>query len=242
MRTIKLFCIPYAGGSASIYSKWKRKLLQNIELISLEPAGRGRRCDEPLYNNLSEAVDDLYREAAKVLDRSDEYILFGHSMGSLLAFELYYKLMEEGFREPLHLYVSGGKAPHLERRFIYHDKPLKQFQEHIMDYDVESALIFQNDELLHFFLPILRSDFKMVETHHHTFKTQKVGCDMTALTGTTDSSLTLSDITEWIRHAGKAFRIKQYEGGHFFINEYKDQIIEMIHEMVREMRSDEAYN
>ena len=111
MRTIKLFCIPYAGCSASIYSKWKRKLPQDIELIPLEPAGRGRRCDEPLYNNLNEAVDDLYWEAAKVLDRSDEYILFGHSMGSLLAFELYYKLMEEGFREPLHLYVSGARLP-----------------------------------------------------------------------------------------------------------------------------------
>lgn len=232
MSTIKLVCIPYAGGSASIYMKWKKNLLNDIELISLEPSGRGRRCDEPLHDNLHEAVDDLYREVAKIMDRKDEYILFGHSMGSLLAFELYYKLMENGFREPLHLYVSGGKAPHLERRNIYHDKPLEQFREHIVDFDVQSAQIFEHEELRQFFLPILRSDYKMVETYKYTNKIRKVGCDMTVLTGTTDSSLTLKDVNEWIIHAGTGFQIKQYEGGHFFINEYKDQIIEMINDMV----------
>ncbi|WP_145336695.1 thioesterase II family protein [Paenibacillus xylanexedens] len=243
MHTIKLFCIPYAGGSATIYSNWKRKLQKNIELILLEPAGRGRRSGEPLYNDLNEAVDDLYREVASVMEKDENYILFGHSMGSLLAFELYYKLIKEGFREPIHLYVSGGKAPHLERDIIYHDKPLEQFKKRIMDYDgVQSALLFQSEELLHFFLPVLRSDFKIVETYHYTTKTNKIGCDMTALTGIADSSLTLNDVAEWIRHAGENFYIKQYEGGHFFINDYKEQIIEMIHEMVQGMQSAETYN
>lgn len=236
MPTIKLFCIPYAGGSASIYYKWNKKLPSNIELIPLELAGRGRRCDEPLYNSLNEAIEDLYREAAIKLSKSDDYILFGHSMGSLLAFELYYKLLEEGFHEPLHLFVSGGRAPHLARHSIYHDKPLEQFQKHIMDYDKQSEQLFQSDELLHFFLPVLRADFKIVETHLHITKMQKIGCDMTALIGTADSSLTLEEIREWKRHAGKSFRIMQYDGGHFFINDYMEGIISIIQEAAHGVR------
>lgn len=232
MRKVKLYCIPYAGGSASIYSKWRRTLAAEIDLIPLELAGRGTKCNEPFYENLDEAVNDLYQLVIKEMDKNDKYILFGHSMGSLIAFELYYKLMKGGYREPMHMFVSGGKAPHLERRLIFHNKPLEEFKKHILEYDQSSEMIFQDEELLDFFVPVLRSDFKMVETHQYIDKTHKVGCDITALTGAWDLSLTLEEVNEWKKHGDKDFQLRQFEGGHFFINEHTEQIVTMIHEVV----------
>ncbi|MGG0811203.1 thioesterase domain-containing protein [Paenibacillus alvei] len=129
MSKTKLFCIPHAGGSASIYLKWRKMLPSTIQLIPLELSGRGARWNEPLYHHLEEAVEDLYTQVTRHI--GSDYILFGHSMGSLLAFELYYKLIGQDWPEPVQFIASGGKRPHLPRETIVHDLPLPQFKEHI---------------------------------------------------------------------------------------------------------------
>lgn len=42
MSNISLYCLPYSGGSAAMYYKWRSVLSDNITLRPLEPAGRGR--------------------------------------------------------------------------------------------------------------------------------------------------------------------------------------------------------
>lgn len=59
---IKLFCLPYGGGSAYSYLKWKSNLADLIELCPVELAGRGKRFHEPYYSNIDEAVDDVYKQ------------------------------------------------------------------------------------------------------------------------------------------------------------------------------------
>ena len=41
MSNISLYCLPYSGGSAAMYYKWRSVLSDNITLRPLEPAGRG---------------------------------------------------------------------------------------------------------------------------------------------------------------------------------------------------------
>jgi len=48
---IKLFCLPCAGGSSSLYSKWNRHIKSEIEVVSIELKGRGIRIDEDFYEN-----------------------------------------------------------------------------------------------------------------------------------------------------------------------------------------------
>ena len=57
MKNIKLFCIPHAGGSAAVYSRWKKYLDSSIELIPVELSGRGIRMGEKLYDSLKEAIE-----------------------------------------------------------------------------------------------------------------------------------------------------------------------------------------
>ena len=54
MSNISLYCLPYSGGSAAMYYKWRSVLSDNITLRPLEPAGRGTRIRQPLtfINNL----------------------------------------------------------------------------------------------------------------------------------------------------------------------------------------------
>ena len=60
MEKVLLFCIPYAGGLAGTYLKWKKYLDSSIELFPVELAGRGQRNEFPLYNTLDDAVVDIH--------------------------------------------------------------------------------------------------------------------------------------------------------------------------------------
>ncbi|MDF2883263.1 MAG: aveG [Clostridiaceae bacterium] len=229
MKKIKLFCIPYAGGSATVYEKWKKKVNDKIEVIPIEFAGRGARSREKLYDSIEEAVDDLYKAIVSKLDKCDEYAIFGHSMGSIITLELYYKLVEMNFKEPKHIFVSGGEAPPIKRRpIICHDLPDKEFREQISIYSDAPSIIFENAKLYNYFIPILKSDFKIMELYNYKEKEHKINCNVTALAGIYDASITIDDVIEWQRHTSKVFKFYTFEGGHFFINEKLDEVIEII--------------
>ena len=74
-------------GSAFNYAKWKNYFNPYIEVVPIELAGRGYRIEESLYQGMEEAVNDAYTSIVKQIDASP-YILFGHSMGSLIAYEV----------------------------------------------------------------------------------------------------------------------------------------------------------
>ena len=93
MKKIKLICIPCAGGMSYTYLKWMRYLDPLIKLVPIELSGRGSRNDSPLYRNFNEAIDDVFNEVEPYLN--GDYAIFGHSMGSNIAYELYYKIVEK---------------------------------------------------------------------------------------------------------------------------------------------------
>ena len=109
---IRLFCVPYAGGSALVYKPWIADFQrQGIELIPLEMKGRGSRITESFYADFEEAKEDLLQMIYQYLEESDHPFAFlGHSMGSLLAYELALSVSEKGFI-PSHLFLSGGQPP-----------------------------------------------------------------------------------------------------------------------------------
>src|SRR6185369_7818116 len=111
MSKIKLFCLPYAGGSSMVFHKWKKYLNSEIELRAIELAGRGRRIHESMYQDRAEAVEDVF-QLIKDEIRQSPYALLGHSMGSLIAYEVAQKIRANKLPEPLHVFFSGSSAPH----------------------------------------------------------------------------------------------------------------------------------
>jgi surfactin synthase thioesterase subunit len=110
-----LFCIPYAGASARTYLGWKKWLSPNLDLHPIELAGRGLRLGESFYQNINEAVEDIYCNiSALLLDHKVAF--FGHSMGTILLYELLWKMKCAGMREPEHVFFSGRFPPFIEKK------------------------------------------------------------------------------------------------------------------------------
>ncbi len=230
MHTIKLICMSYAGGASSNFSNWGKDLAPHIKLIAVEYPGRGRRFSEPFCQSILEAVDDIYNQIKHELDETP-FALFGHSMGSVLAFELAYKLLAKGHQLPRHLFFSGSDAPHLrgdDKKL--HILPDEEFLQEINDLEGTPQAFFEQKELLDIFMPILRNDFKMIEEYSFEEKPMKLKSDFSVFYGTEEELK--GDINGWAVHTEKECQIHAFEGGHFFINDKREEVLQRINDVL----------
>ncbi len=224
---MKLFCLPYAGGNERIYFGWNRYAGEHLEVVPVELKGRGRRFNEGFYNDVEEAVDDIFTFVKNSADDKD-YALYGHSMGSLLAYELYYKILQENFTPPKHIFFSGYKSPDIKRKDkVIHDLPNDEFVKELVNLGGTPKELFENDELIEFFTPVIRNDFKIVEKYEYVQKQDKIKCDISVFNGK-DDDVKLHEILAWKNHAGKGFKAHHFNGDHFFINDNAREIVNLI--------------
>ena len=220
MGKVKLFCIPYSGGLADVYCKWKNKLNSNIVLCPVEIAGHGRRIKEDFYTDVATAADDISGIILNEMKGDEPYAIYGHSLGALLAFETYYELKKKGVHEPVHIFFSGRKSPDdMEERTEYYKLPENDFMEKVFQYGGNTRDIMQSRELLDIFVPILRADFRIAEIYEYQKHDEKIMCDITIVNGKSDFSVMTGDLSMWKAFAGKGCDFKYVEGEHFFITE-----------------------
>jgi pimeloyl-ACP methyl ester carboxylesterase len=110
-RATKLFCLPYAGGSAAVFRRWPALLAPRVAVIPVELPGRGMRRGEPPATDLQTLVNILYGSLHK--EFSGSFAFFGHSMGAVVAYELSRALLARTGTQPRRLIVSGRRAPQL---------------------------------------------------------------------------------------------------------------------------------
>ena len=219
MNKFKLFCFPYAGGSAVVYHGWKRYLDPRIELIPIELAGRGKRMSEPPYRTIEEATEDVYRLISRQLTGSP-YAFFGHSMGSLIAYELAQLHSREGLPAPLHIFFSGRSSPDVckseEDRFhLLNDT---DFRNRLIALGGTPPELFTSRQLMDIFVPLLRNDFRITETYLPPERIEALDCNITILLGRNDGH-TVQQSQGWRAHTKKECHIHIFEGGHFFLHE-----------------------
>lgn len=227
-----LFCLPYAGGSELIYYKWKNYLDSSIKLYPLELKGRGKRLYEDFYKNIEEAVDDIFNNIKDIIIDND-YAIYGHSLGSLLAYELYYKIYKMGLRQPKHIFFSGSVAPNVinkNNNKIY-NLSKDDFIKKMKDLGGTPDRLLNNNKLLNIFLPIFRNDFKILETYEYKQRKCKIKCGITILNGKQDS-FNMGEKLNWEDLACGNFEIYNLEGDHFFINSNFENIIKIINNTI----------
>lgn len=228
MSKIKLFCFPYAGGSAIIYNIWKQYLDSRIEFVPIELAGRGKRINEPLYTGVPAVIEDVYEIIVKMIN-DNPYALFGHSMGGMISYQLCQKLRERGHHPPAHVFFSGRSAPHVKRpdEMKYHLMGDEEFKKEVINLGGTPPEFFEYPELLEVFLPLLKNDFKLAEEEIHNGEIHALDSNISVFLGK-DEDLTSEQCDGWKKHTKKLCSIHYFEGGHFFLHEETEQIVKLI--------------
>lgn len=222
---MKLFCIPYSGGSADSYYQWKKRIHPAIEICPIELAGHGRRIRESFFESVAEAAQDLASQIEAKRLPGEPYALLGHSMGALLAFETYYRLKPDC--RPSHIFFCGRKAPQdMDEPTEYYKLPEDEFLEIVYRYGGTTKEVLKNDALRAVFLPILRADFKLSELYQWSEQAEPIYCPFTVVNGRQDYSAVTCDMTRWLAHGNG--RLLTVEGGHFFLFEQPDALLNII--------------
>jgi surfactin synthase thioesterase subunit len=226
---ISLFCVPYAGGSATaIYGRWGRYLARDIEVVPLELAGHGRRMTEAFHESIEEAVGDMLRAIAPAA-RSCPYAIYGHSMGTVVTYELVRAIGAAGLPSPAAVFLSGRNPPHrLYPRKSLHLLADGPFLEEIRRIGGTPEQFFEMKELVRAFLPILRSDYRLIERYRFTEPVHEMDADLMFLYSDRDALVTKPDIYEWQRYSQRRFTVAEFTGGHFFINERAEEICRLV--------------
>lgn len=214
MKKAKVFVLPYAGASVFSFLPWKNYFSDKMEPCFLEFKGRGSRFKEVCYENMEEAVSDILQKMKAEINDEDYYI-FGHSLGGLVTYELLLQMQRENFKLPNHVFISGKEAPE-HRRYEERiaDKSDEEFMDALARYDGVPKELYQNEELREVFLPVLRSDVRVIEGYEA--KVEKVFCDITIFYGMDDNSITLPGMIDWKKYAGKNIVFVPFDGEHFY--------------------------
>jgi len=228
----RIFCFPYAGGNAATYSSWANYLPKDVEVIAIQLPGRSTRLSEAPFDNMAELVDDLLPNMVPLLDKP--YVIFGHSLGSRIGYELLSKLQLQNQMMPDCFIASGSRAAHIpdssDNCWQKNDAEFIQVLKRLNGTPIE---IFQHKELLELLLPMLRADFKISSTYQA--KPVKLACSIEVLYGTKDVDITFEQLNAWKQLSDKPIKISSVHGEHFFIDNNKTDVLKIINKIFNQL-------
>ena len=213
---LRLFCFPYAGGSALAFRKWPQHLPPGVEVWAAQLPGRGSRIREPPYSSLTAMVEDLAVAIRPHLDRP--FAFFGHSMGAMISFELARLLRRQGGAAPAHLFVSGRRAPQIpDTDPPTYNLPDAELVEELRRLNGTPPEVLEHPELMGLMLPLLRADFEVVETYSYQ-PGPPLDCRLSAFGGLQDEDVTREHLDGWREQTTSHFAVRMFEGDHFYLH------------------------
>ena len=223
---LRLFCFPYAGGGAAIYRGWENYLPPGVEVLAIQPPGRGSRFREPALDRMDSFLAAVADAMQPYLDRP--IVLFGHSVGAFASFEMAYRLAETFGIHVRHLFVSGARGPQLPRnRKNIHDLSEEDFLTELKTLNGTPPEVLENPELMRMVSATLRADFALVETYRASNK-PPLNCPITVFGGLEDDLASRTDLEAWKAHTTSSFDLWQLPGDHFFIHTSDSLILRIL--------------
>ena len=223
---MRLFCFPYAGGTAAVFRNWPRYLPSEIEVCAIQYAGRGSRLAEPLSEDVVDVMNGVYSDLQPFLKKP--FAFFGHSMGALVSYEFARRLKRENQPEPFELFVSGCIAPH--ENIMYeptYDLPEPEFIAELRYLQGTPPEVLDNAELMQLMMPIIRADFKASQTYTYT-PGPSLECSLRAFGGLKDERVPREKVEAWGQHTTGSFRAQMLPGDHFFLNSSQSLLTRII--------------
>lgn len=223
---LRLFCFPYAGGGALSFRSWCDELPLPVEVCPIELPGRGARLMETPFARLDPLVFSLAEAILPKLTKP--FAFFGHSMGALVCFELARLLRRDYGLSPVHLFVSGHRAPQLpDPDLPIHALPEQAFLEELRRYNGTPEEVLDNAEFMQLFLPILRADFAAIENYVYV-PAPALDCPIDAFGGLQDWKASCDELEPWKEQTNATFSLQMLPGDHFFLHSARSLLLELL--------------
>jgi len=226
----RLFCLPFAGAGASTYVQWAGALRdRSVEVSAVQLPGRENRLAESAFTQIAPLVSALVDAIEPLLNVP--YSVFGHSMGTLVAFETVRALRARGLPQPRQLFLSGALPPHVPRDLgpMAHLDDRAFLQEVVQRYGGIPAAVLEHEELLAIVLPILRADISLLEDY--VFQdAAPLTCPFRVYAGRDDERVDEPRLQRWNELTSGGFSATMFPGGHFYLQSQRQALLAALKE------------
>jgi len=223
---VSLLVLPHAGGNAHAYAPWRDLLAPDVRLLLGQYPGRGARFVEPLAQRIDELADPI---VSCLPSDTEDLVVLGHSMGSLVAFEVARALTNAG-RPPRALIVSACRAPFLPNPCVVRPELLTddELVATIKSRGGTDDGILDEPELREIVLPSIRADFAIDDFYRFGGLAGVLDCPVTMIGGAQDPIVPVEALARWSEVTSGPAGLRVLPGGHFYFQDQLADFLEIV--------------
>jgi medium-chain acyl-[acyl-carrier-protein] hydrolase len=220
-----MVCFPFAGAGASIFRSWIDRLPAEVEVLAVQLPGRENRLREGYIRKMDEIVEQLEREIGPMLH--SPFAFFGHSLGSLIAYELLQRLTATSGRQAELFFASGAPAPHTcVSSGEPHMLTKEQIEADLRKISGTDTTLLDNAELLELLLPMFQADFELYANYRFR-DSAPLQTPIVVIRGADDAYITHQRQLEWKRHTDQ-FSFHIISGNHHFMVNSSEELLTLV--------------
>jgi surfactin synthase thioesterase subunit len=222
----RIFCLPYAGSGASLYSVWENYFGDDVEICAVQLPGRENRRKEPLCSDINEIASKVAGVIASMADKP--FAVFGYSMGGVIAYRTVLELEKKHGISPKVLFMGASSI------FSDREEKVSELKEdtlisYLMSIGGTSDDTFSSEQYRKAFLPIIRNDYLLLEKAAGMF--ERVGCPIVSFASEEDKAMPYRNI-RLLRFMTDDWTVHKMTGNHFFIHNKLRNITDIIKETI----------
>ncbi len=223
--SIRLVCIPHAGGNPEIFLPWADRLSPDVELLALRLPGHGPRIAETPIPSWDALLADLLDGIESYLD--EPHAFFGHCFGGRLAYELTHLALTAGHTQTKRLFVSACRSPDTRHAGRYvHELPDAEFTE-VLRQRGASPEVLNNKSIMRFVVPAVRTEIRLAELWDDRHGAP-VQVPITAIYASEDPEDGRPMMEGWRAFSTDGCELVEMHGGHFFFEHDPTPLLEVI--------------
>ncbi|WP_434739398.1 thioesterase II family protein [Micromonospora sp. SH-82] len=218
--TVRIFCFPHAGGSASAFRSWCGLVPPQAELVAVQYPGRENRFVEPLVDRMPDLVAQFLDE----LDLTGSFVLLGHSMGAAVAYELAQELRRRGREGPQRLVACARQAPTDLRPGQVHRGDDETLVAELRRLGGTHPEVLADPDLRRTVLDIVRNDYRLAETYAPR-PAPPLDCPVSVFVADADPECSAADAAGWAGMTTGPTEVQVFPGDHFFLVPQRRRVV-----------------